>query len=110
MDPTRFHGLEFLVGGMYAMTLFSSCMSSPWTIENVGADPRHAVSAKRLVKISMVAGALAGATAAFLDKTWWPAIGAAGSVAYMYWLYADSLAKAQRLGYQGLNTGAGASQ
>ena len=76
-------GQELLLGGMYSMTLFSSCMSSPWTIENVGADPSHAASARRLINISIVAGVLAGMSAAFLDRSWWALIGAAGSLGYV---------------------------
>lgn len=107
MDQSRFHGLEFLVGGMYGLTLFSSAMSSPWTIRNVGADPEHAQTASALVMVSLGAAGAYGAMASYLDKTWWPLVGAAASGAFMWYLYDWALKGAQQKGYQGLNTFAG---
>ncbi len=94
-----------LVGAIFALTMFSSFTSSPWTMENVGADPSHAASARRLVNIAVATAVLAGAGAAFLDRSWWPLVGGIGGAAGMWWLYDDALRKAQAKGYSGLNMG-----
>lgn len=107
MDTTRLHGAELLIGGLWALTMFSSVTSSPWTMENVGADAAHAASARRLVNIAVVAAVVASAGAALLDRNWWPLVGGAGGAAFMAWLYNDALNKAQQKGYTGLNMGTG---
>lgn len=109
-EGTRLHGIGLMVGVVMGMAMFSSFTSSPWTMENVGADPAHASSARRLVGYAVGASVLVGAGAALLDKNRWEAVGAIGSAAFMWWLYDDALKKASAKGYTGLNMGMSGSQ
>ncbi len=94
MDTKELRGIGLLVGSMYALDLFSSYMSSPWSTEAFSeGDPKKAASARRLVMISVITAVTVGSLASWLDKSPWPLVGAAGSAGIMYYLYEDALAK-----------------
>lgn len=95
MDAKTLRGLGLLIGGMYALDVFSSFMSSPWSTRAfAGADPSKATHARKLVYLSIGVGVGAGAAASLLDKSVWPVIGAAGTATIMYVLYEQALAGA----------------
>lgn len=92
MDAKTLRGLGLLIGGMYALDVFSSFMSSPWsTREFAGNDPAKAQHARQLVFLSIGVGVGAGVSASLLDGSPWPAIGAIATVSVMYVLYEQAL-------------------
>ena len=94
MDSSRLRGVALLIGGMYALDVFSSFMSSPWSTEAFAeGDPGKAASARRLVAMSIVTGLTAGGVASYLDRDPWPLVGAAATSAFMWYLYEDALAR-----------------
>lgn len=95
MDAKSLRGLGLLIGGMYALDVFSSFMSSPWSTRAfAGADPSKASHARRLVGLSILFGVGAGASASALDKSPWPLIGARATAGIMWVLYEQALAGA----------------
>lgn len=95
MDARTARGLSLLVGGMYALDVFSSFMSSPWSTRAfAGADPSKATHARRLVGLSIAFGVGAGAAASALDKSPWPLVGAGATAGVMFVLYEQALAGA----------------
>lgn len=99
LDSKELRGLELLIGGMYALDVFSSFMSSPWSTRTFcGADPSRALHARRLVYLSIGTGVTAGAAAAALDHNPWPLIGAGATAALMWVLYEQALAGAAQDG------------
>jgi hypothetical protein len=95
VDARQLRGIGLLIGSMYALDLFSSYMSSPWSTEAFSeGDPTKAASARRLVAISCCTAVVVGATASWLDRNPWALIGASGSAAFMYYLYEDALQRA----------------
>jgi len=95
VDTTKLRGLSLLVGGMFALDVFSSMMSSPWSTRTfAGGDPAKAGHARQLVYLSIGTGIGAGVAASILDKNVWPATGAAVTSVFMWWLYEQALAGA----------------
>lgn len=98
-------GAAFLLGGTYSATMFSSYMSSPWTIRNVGADEEHAATAKQLITASFVVGAGAAIIASVVDQSPWALYGAAFAGVTFLAAYWWALRGAKDRGYRGLNQG-----
>jgi hypothetical protein len=95
VDAKTLRGLGLLIGGMYALDVFSSFMSSPWSTRAFASDdPSKAAHARRLVGLSITVGVGAGVSASLLDKSIWPAVGAIGTAGIMYVLYEQALAGA----------------
>lgn len=95
MDAKTLRGLGLLIGGMYALDVFSSFMSSPWSTRTfAGNDPARAAHARRLVYLSIGTGVGAGAAASLLDNNAWPAVGAIATASLMWVLYEQALAGA----------------
>lgn len=95
MESSNLRGLGLLIGGMYALDVFSSFMSSPWSTRAfAGADPSKATHARRLVGLSIVFGVTAGAAASTLDRSPWPLVGAGATAGIMWVLYEQALAGA----------------
>ncbi len=92
MDGAKLRGLGLLIGGMYALDVFSSFMSSPWSTRAfAGADASKAQHARKLVFLSIGVGVGAGVSASLLDKSPWPAVGATVTATIMYVLYEQAL-------------------
>lgn len=95
MDAKTLRGLGLLIGGMYALDVFSSFMSSPWSTRTfAGNDPARAAHARRLVYLSIATGVGAGTAASLLDSNVWPAVGAVATAGLMWVLYEQALAGA----------------
>lgn len=95
LSPKELRGIGLLIGGMYALDIFSSYMSSPWSTRTfAGNDPAKALHARRLVYLSIGTGLVAGGAASYLDQSPWTLIGAAAQAAVMWWLYEDALTQA----------------
>ena len=88
-------GVGLLIGGMYALDVFSSFMSSPWSTRAFASnDPAKATHARKLVYLSIVVGVVAGGAGSYLDRNPWPLIGAGATAGLMWYLYEDALAGA----------------
>jgi hypothetical protein len=95
LDTRTLRGVSLLIGGMYALDVFSSFMSSPWSTRTfAGADPVKAQHARRLVTYSIGMGLAAGGAASWLDRNPWPLVGAGATAAIMFVLYQQALAGA----------------
>jgi hypothetical protein len=80
---------------MYALDVFSSFMSSPWSTRTfAGNNPDRALHARKLVYLSIVVGLTAGGAASWLDHNPWPLIGAGATAGLMFVLYEQALADA----------------
>lgn len=85
-------GIGLLIGGMYALDVFSSFMSSPWSTRAFASnDPEKALHARKLVYLSIGVGIAAGGAASALDHTPWPLVGGAATAAFMWVLYEQAL-------------------
>lgn len=98
--------LSMQAAGLFLMSLgsafevLSAMNSSPWTIENVGADPTKAASAMKYTYLGLgMAGAI-GAGASLLTGTIWPLIGVALVSIVMILVYRKAIANAQETGGQ----------
>lgn len=95
MDAKTARGIGLLIGGMYALDVFSSFMSSPWSTRAFASnDPDKALHARKLVYLSIGVGLAAGGSASVLDRTPWPLVGAGATAALMWVLYEQALAGA----------------
>jgi hypothetical protein len=93
--------LLFLGAGTNVYDAFSAVMSSPWSTEKFSQGPEEQAMAREYVLHGLtISGGYAFASA-YLARSIWPIVGAAGVAAYMYWLYARALRRAQANESQG---------
>lgn len=83
--------------------VFSSFTSSPWTMENFGADPQRASSAKFYVALGAAFCEAIGIGYSILAGSWWPLIGTTVVSAMFIVIYLRALAKGQAAGNTGWN-------
>ena len=74
---------------------FSAVMSSPWSTEKFTNDPQEEQMAREYVRHGLIISGLYACVGAYIGRTPWPIIGAAGVSAYMYWLYNRALVRSQ---------------
>lgn len=84
-----------LQSGQYVMDTWSTLNSSPWTGENVGADPEKLESLKRYCGHAAVVSTLYCVAAAWIAGSWWPVIGAAVNNGYLAYVYSTAVQRAQ---------------
>ena len=91
----------FLMSLGSAFEVLSAMNSSPWTIENVGANPERAKSAMKYTYLGLgMAGAI-GAGASLLTGTIWPLIGIALVSILMIFVYRHAISCAEQQGNTG---------
>lgn len=90
----------FLMSLGSAFEVLSAMNSSPWTIENVGADPSKAASAMKYTYLGLGMASAIGAGAALLTGTIWPLLGVALVSIVMILVYRKAIANAQEHGGQ----------
>jgi hypothetical protein len=96
--------LSYQAAGLFLMSLgsafevLSAMNSSPWTIENVGANPEKAKSAMKYTYLGLGMAAAIGAGASLLTATVWPLIGVALVSALMIFVYRHAIGNAERNG------------
>lgn len=93
--------LLFMNGTYIALDVFSSLMSSPWTVENFGADQSKADSARANVRRSLILSAGYGVASSVIARSWWPIIGTGTLDLYMWWSYEQALRKGKTNGNTG---------
>lgn len=91
-------GAAVIYGGF---EVYSGLMSSPWTVENFGADEKRAGSAWKTALEAAVINAVMGVGASILVEAWWPLIGTGAVSVYFLWKYK----KAIEIGKAAGNTG-----
>lgn len=81
----------FLASLNETMQAYGTLNSSPWTAESFGADERRAKAMREYVAHAVVFSMLAALIAAWVahgrKATWSIVLGAAGTNAYLVWLY-----------------------
>ena len=90
--------LLLLTSGMTTFDAYSTLMSSPWTAENVGADPEKAASAREYYKHAVVFSMLLAVGAAAVSGQGagvFALVGATVANAYLIWLYERAIRRAE---------------
>ena len=88
-------GVLLLQAGQYTMDVMSTLQSSPWTAENVGADPEKVESLNYYLKNAIIVSSAYCAGAAYLSESWWPIFGSVINNLYLYRIYNQAIAKAR---------------
>lgn len=88
-------GVLILQAGQYTMDAWSTLNSSPWTGENVGADPEKLDSLKRYCTHAAIVSTGYCTGAGLLAKSWWPIIGSLINNAYLIWIYKTAVDRAK---------------
>lgn len=101
--------LLFLEGAGRAYEVFSSLMSSPWTIGSFGATEDKAKWAKELIWHGIGLSAFYGIASSVIAGNVWPLVGMSIAVGYMWWLYRKGFKKAQESGSTSWADGTGAA-
>jgi len=100
-NGSKTKGLGFLVAAYGVLEVYSGTNSSPWTMENFGADEDKAESARWYIKTAVAFSVAAGAFGSYLDGSPWPLVGTIAANAYMYWLYERALKRGEEAGSTG---------
>jgi hypothetical protein len=88
-------GVLLLQAGQYTMDVMSTLQSSPWTAENVGADPEKVESLNYYLKNAIIVSSVYCAGAAYLSESWWPIFGSVANNLYLYHIYNQAIGKAR---------------
>lgn len=91
-------GLAVIYGGF---EVYSSLMSSPWTVENFGADEKRAGSAIRYAIEAGIVNVAMGTGASILVQSWWPLGGTMLVSAYFLTKYVHAVRVGKRAGNTG---------
>jgi hypothetical protein len=81
--------------------IYSGLMSSPWTVENFGADEKRAGSAWRTACEAAIVAEIMGVGASLLVNQWWPLVGTTATSLYFMYKYTTAI----RVGKAAGNTG-----
>jgi len=105
-----FGALSYQAAGLFLMSLgsafevLSAMNSSPWTIENVGANPDKARSAMKYTYLGLGMAAAIGAGASLLTATIWPLLGVAFVSILMIFVYKHAIGNAIQNGSSDFGT------
>lgn len=91
----------FVLAAAESFNVYSAFCSSPWTVENVGADDAKGRSAMMYSTLAGAANVGLGLGASLLAKSWWPLVGTSAVTVIMTFIYRRALAKAQSSGSYG---------
>lgn len=98
-------GLSFAVGFGEFFNVVSALKSSPWTIENMGADSGKLGSDREYTWHAVIVGNGAFGLAALLQRQPWILVGSLTASGYIVWLYWRAGKRAQISGSEGWKTG-----
>jgi hypothetical protein len=98
-------GLSFAVGFGEFFNVVSALKSSPWTIENMGADAGKRNSDHEYTWHAIIVGNGAFGLAAWLQRQPWILVGSLTASGYIFWLYRRAGQRAQATGSEGWGTG-----
>lgn len=88
----------FLTSAMMTLDAYSTFQSSPWTIENFGADEEKAKACREYLMHAVGFSTIYAVASTVLAKSPWPLIGATASNAYLMWLYGRALNRGMESG------------
>ncbi len=91
----------FILAAAESFNVYSAFCSSPWTIENVGADEQKGRSAMYYSLMAGAANVGLGLGASLLARSWWPLVGTSSVTLVMFWVYWRALQKARAAGSYG---------
>jgi hypothetical protein len=91
----------FILAAAESFNVYSAFCSSPWTIENVGADEQKGRSAMYYSAMAGGANVGLGLGASLLARSWWPLVGTSAVTVLMLIIYKRALQKAQETGARG---------
>lgn len=101
--------LLFLAAINETMQAYGTLNSSPWTAESFGADDRRAAALREYVGHAVVFSMATSGIAAFVARgktaTWAILLGAAGTNAYLVWLYSRASMRGRAAGSAGWANG-----
>jgi hypothetical protein len=97
--------LLFLTSGMTTLDAYSTFQSSPWTIENFGADEEKTKACKEYLTHAVVFSLAYSAASAYLSDSMWPLLGSAIANAYLIWLYTRAMTRGGTSGSAGWSKG-----
>ena len=84
----------FLQSSMYTMDAMSTLNSSPWTAENVGANPDKAASCREYVHHALGNALGVNILASIIAESIWPMLGFLVEGLYLYWIYNRAIKRA----------------
>jgi hypothetical protein len=93
--------LLFMTSGMTTLDAYSTFQSSPWTIENFGADEEKTRACREYLLHAAGFSLVYAAASAYLADSIWPLVGSAVANAYLLWLYHRAMERGQQSGTTG---------
>jgi hypothetical protein len=100
-DMSGVAALLFLTSGMTTLDAYSTFQSSPWTIENFGADEEKTRACKEYLGHAVAFSLIYSAASAYLADSVWPVIGSVVANTYLIWLYTRAMRRGQASGSAG---------
>lgn len=91
----------FILAAAESFNVYSAFCSSPWTVENFGADDEKARTAMYYATMAGAANVGLGFGASLLARSWWPLVGTSAVTVVMLYIYRRALAKGQAAGSTG---------
>ena len=90
--------LLLMTASMMTLDAYSTFQSSPWTVENFGADEEKAKTCKEYLTHAVGYSTAYSVAAAWLAKSYWPVVGAGIANGYLIWLYLRALERGRESG------------
>jgi hypothetical protein len=93
--------LLFMTSAMTTLDAYSTFQSSPWTIENFGADEEKTKACKEYLMHAVGFSMIYAVASTVIAKSPWPVLGALASNAYLTWLYYRAMRRGAESGTTG---------
>lgn len=93
--------LLFMTSAMTTLDAYSTFQSSPWTIENFGADEEKTRACKEYLAHAVGFSMVYALASTAIAKSPWPLLGSIASNAYLCWLYFRAMRRGQESGSKG---------
>jgi len=100
--------LLFMTSAMTTLDAYSTFQSSPWTIENFGADEEKTKACKEYLWHAVGFSMTYAVASTAIAKSPWPVLGSIASNSYLMWLYYRAMARGQASGSTGWAKGSDA--
>lgn len=88
----------FMTSSMMTLDAYSTFQSSPWTIENFGADETKARACKEYLTHAVVYSAAYGVASGIIGRSMWPVVGTVITNGYLVWLYLRAMQRGRQTG------------
>lgn len=87
-----------MTASMMTLDAYSTFQSSPWTIENFGADEAKTKACKEYLTHAVVYSSVYAVASSVVAESAWPVVGATVANAYLIWLYARAMRRGREAG------------